>query len=187
MIMQDSKLTFSFRCQLVTKGKILVANSNFLVTRIWLRGSMQLCPKKMLVHKQTSVFHHLVKTFYQTKILIHQGEISIHCPENKSLFIGFTSLQCRELLVPWWQCVDQFFQSVPLLIPFYSSLFLSCTFTCTSLLLSQCYFPYVSSFEQRYSLETLYGYFWRNEVPMIAINETTILDIKDHIIALPFQ
>lgn len=34
MIMQDSKLTFSFRCQLVTKGKILVANSNFLVTSI---------------------------------------------------------------------------------------------------------------------------------------------------------
>lgn len=34
MIMQDPKLTFSFRCQLVTKGKILVANSNFLVTSI---------------------------------------------------------------------------------------------------------------------------------------------------------
>ena len=37
---------------------------------------------------------------------------------------------------------------------------------------------YISSFKQRYSLETLYGYFWQNEVPMIAINETTILDIK---------
>ena len=40
-----------------------------------------------------------------------------------------------------------------------------------------------------HSLETLYGYFWRNEVPMIAINETTILDIKrwhDHI-AIPIK
>lgn len=124
---QASKLTSFIWASAGDKRKIFgrqieIVNYQFNFKVVWLLNQ-----KEILVHWRSSIFIRFLKTekefktvpIFYSEIRVLQGNVSMHCPYNLSLFISFTFLPYREL----WYSICRSISSMRTFVRCYFSLF----------------------------------------------------------------